>query len=103
MNKSERKKRDDPKKRSKKEQKELEAHVYQKQGGKCFCGCGRGINEFHHAYFGIDKDDRFIVGIAQHPCHYAIHHGKDMDLKRKLITSSEIQAVVNWESFNGSI
>ena len=70
-----------------------------RQGGRCFCGCGRPIDEYHHARFGIWKDDRTLIGISR-DCHYAIHHGRDIERKRHLINMSQKTAEKNWEEFN---
>ena len=76
-------------------------YIFELSGGLCQCGCGRNITEFHHADFGINKDDKTLVGIAQHPCHYNIHHGKDVIEKRRLINLFKEIGDCNWSGFNG--
>jgi len=81
----------------------FEEFIFEVQKGKCFCGCGRDITEYHHATFGVNrggKDDRYLVGISQHPCHYAIHHGKDIEMKERLILLSIHKSKQLWESYN---
>jgi len=93
-----------PKKMTKIEKSLYEDFIYQVQKGRCFCGCGRCITEYHHATFGVKrggKDDRYLVGIAQHPCHYAIHHGKDIELKERLILLSIHKSKDNWRDYIG--
>ena len=75
------------------------AWLHERQGGLCFCGCERPIDEYHHARFGIWKDDRTLIGIAR-DCHYAIHHGRDTERKRRLINLSQKLADVNWDDFS---
>ena len=92
--------KDNPKRLSAVELADYKNFIFAKQGGLCFCGCGREISEYHHAYFGINKNDKYLVGIAQNPCHYAIHHGRDIELKNKLVLVAEIQGVKNWKEFS---
>lgn len=89
-----------PKRMTRTERDAYETFIDDKQRGKCFCGCGRQITEYHHAEFGINKDDRYMVGIAQHPCHHAIHHGKDIEEKKRLISLSKRKAKENWKDYN---
>jgi len=93
-------KRENPKKMTRTELDAYETFIDEKQKGLCFCGCGRPITEYHHAWFGAYKDDRYLVGIAQYPCHYAIHHGKDIDLKSRLILLSRKKAKEHWKDYN---
>jgi hypothetical protein len=94
-------KKPNPKKLSHIELTNFKNYIFSKSGGKCQCGCNRDITEYHHAKSGIHKDDRTLTGIAQHPCHYNIHHGKDMDEKRRLIELFEKIGEENWRGFNG--
>lgn len=89
-----------PKKLDPLEKEAFESFIFKKARGKCQCGCGRAITEYHHAKFGRDKDDRTLVGIAQHPCHYNIHHGKDADEKHRLILLTEHKGDENWRDFS---
>ena len=70
--------------------------IYARSGGMCQCGCSRELTEYHHVFFGINKDDRYLAAIAQHPCHYNIHHGKDVEEKKRLIEIFERVGKENW-------
>jgi hypothetical protein len=104
-------KKDQLKKRKPKNEKKLQKSeirkytdwIHDRQGGKCFCGCGRPIDEYHHAKygsFGADKDDRSLVGISRE-CHYAIHHGSDIVRKKSLEKMAIDFSRVLWEEYKG--
>ena len=73
--------------------------VNEKSSGVCQCGCGRPAQDIHHAYFGAGgRDDRYIVAICRE-CHYAIHHGTNIDEASALKLLCKSIGKDNWKEY----
>ena len=74
--------------------------IYDNQGGMCFCGCGRPIDEYHHSIRGVYKDDRSLVGISRH-CHSLIHNCqyKNIDETSRLTLLAKAKGKQNWSDY----